>query len=72
MAIIATAATQVPRLASYAPKLEAAWKPQSCGMAWLTRPIIDSYHTVWFELHQELILVARLTRDGEAKAGRVQ
>jgi hypothetical protein len=39
---------------------------------WFTRPIIDSYHTVWFELHEELILVAGLTREDEAKAGHAQ
>jgi hypothetical protein len=73
MPIIATAATQVPRLASYAAKLEGALGNLKAGdMAWLTRPIIDSYHTVWFELHEELILVAGLTRDGEAKAGHAQ
>ncbi|WP_145011754.1 MarR family transcriptional regulator [Mycobacterium marseillense] len=73
MPIIAAAATQVPRLASYAPKLEAALGNLKAGdMAWLTRPIIDSYHTVWFELHEELILVTGLTREGEAKAGHAQ
>ena len=39
---------------------------------WLARPIIDSYHTVWFELHEELILVSGLTREGEARAGHAQ
>jgi hypothetical protein len=35
----------------------------------LTRPIIDSYHTVWFELHEELIQAAGRSREDEAKAG---
>lgn len=35
----------------------------------LTRPIMDSYHTVWFELHEELIGASGLTRDEEAAAG---
>ena len=39
---------------------------------WLVRPLIDSYHTVWFELHEELILAAGLTRESEAKAGDAQ
>jgi hypothetical protein len=36
---------------------------------WLTRPLVDSYHTVWFELHEELIGGAGLTREDEAGAG---
>jgi hypothetical protein len=39
-------------------------------MAWLTRPMVDSHHTVWFELHEELIGLAGRTRAGEAESGR--
>jgi hypothetical protein len=31
--------------------------------------MIDSYHTVWFELHEELIAARGLSREEEAKAG---
>ncbi len=63
-------AAEVPRLAGYSDKLTAALaKVQSGETTWLTRPIIDSYHTVWFELHEELILAAGLTRESEAQAG---
>jgi hypothetical protein len=34
------------------------------------RPLIDSYHTVWFELHEELIALSGRTRAEEAAAGR--
>ena len=30
--------------------------------AWLASPLLDSYHTVWMHLHQELILSLGLTR----------
>lgn len=33
-------------------------------------PQVDSYHTVWFELHEELILLAGRTRADETAAGR--
>ena len=33
---------------------------------------IGSYHTAWFELHEELILAAGLTRECEAKSGDAQ
>lgn len=66
----AAIAIEIPRLATYSDKLEAALaKVRSGETAWLTRPIIDSYHTVWFELHEELILAAGLTRESEAQAG---
>lgn len=37
---------------------------------WFTKPRLASYHTVWFELHEELILLAGRTREEEAAAGR--
>jgi hypothetical protein len=71
--VITAAAAQIPRLAAYADKLGGALgKVESGDTTWLTRPIIDSYHTVWFELHEELIGAAGLTREGEAKAGHAQ
>ncbi|UXA11481.1 MarR family transcriptional regulator [Mycobacterium sp. SMC-8] len=64
---------QLPRLAGYADKLSAALAKVEAGeTTWLTRPIIDSYHTVWFELHEELIGASGLTREEEAIAGNAQ
>jgi DNA-binding MarR family transcriptional regulator len=71
--ILDSMSTSLPRLRAYADKLVAALARIKEGdVAWLTRPIIDSYHTVWFELHEELILAAGLTREAEAKAGHAQ
>jgi len=71
--IIAAAAAQVPRLSAYGDKLTAALDKVKAGeTTWFTRPVIDSYHTVWFELHEELILAAGLTRADETKAGHAQ
>jgi hypothetical protein len=68
--IIATAAAQLPRLSRYAAKLQAALDKVAAGdTVWLSRPLIDSYHTVWFELHEELIQAAGLTREAEARSG---
>ncbi|OBJ59383.1 hypothetical protein [Mycobacterium sp. 1423905.2] len=68
--IVSAAAVEVPRLAAYATKLDAALARVEAGdVAWLTRPLIDSYHTVWFELHEELILAIGLTREEAAKRG---
>ncbi|MDI3314088.1 MAG: MarR family transcriptional regulator [Mycobacterium sp.] len=71
--IIAAAAAQLPRLGGYTAKLTRALDHVKAGRtAWLAHPMIDSYHTVWFELHEELILAVGLTREGEASAGHAQ
>ncbi len=71
--IIAAAAAQLSRLSRYSAKLQAALDKVRAGeTVWLSRPIIDSYHTVWFELHEELILAAGLTRESEARSGNAQ
>jgi len=68
--VIATVATQLPRLRAYGAKLNSALDEVKAGDAtWLAWPIIDSYHTVWFELHEELITASGLTREEEAIAG---
>jgi hypothetical protein len=71
--IIDAAADQLPRLSRYSAKLQTALDKVHAGeTVWLSRPLIDSYHTVWFELHEELILAAGLTREAESKAGHAQ
>jgi DNA-binding MarR family transcriptional regulator len=73
MPITAAAAAHVPRLSAYSTKLRGALDKVKAGdIAWLTRPLVDSYHTVWFELHEELISATGLTREAEAKAGHAQ
>ncbi|KZS57893.1 hypothetical protein A4G26_14910 [Mycobacterium kansasii] len=72
-ALITEASAHVPRLGAYAEKLTSALDRVRAGdLIWLTRPIIDSYHTVWFELHEELIDMAGLTRHEEALAGHAE
>ncbi|OJZ68899.1 MarR family transcriptional regulator [Mycobacterium paraffinicum] len=71
--IIDSVGAQLPRLNSYASKLIAALnKVRDGDTAWLTRPLIDSYHTVWFELHEELISAVGLTREEAARSGDAQ
>ncbi len=73
MPIIEEAATQLPRLNAYSAKLRVALDKVNSGeTAWLARPLIDSYHTVWFELHEELILAVGLTREEAARSGDAQ
>lgn len=68
--ILDLARIQVPRISRYTDKLSAALARIVAGDAgWFARPLVDSYHTVWFELHEELIGAAGLTREDEARSG---
>ena len=61
----------VPRLTPYPRRFATALERVRAGeQAWLARPLIDSYHTVWFELHEELLGLAGRSRVAEAAAGR--
>ena len=56
-------ATADGRLAGYRQRLQEALDRFDDGEAsWLASPLIDSYHTVWMHMHQELILMLGLTR----------
>jgi len=62
-----------PRLSGYRDRFDGALdKVQAGDHAWLARPLVDSYHTVWFELHEELIGLAGSSRAQEAAAGRAE
>lgn len=64
--LVDAAAAELPRLGRYAARLQTALDRVHAGdTMWLTRPLIDSYHTVWFELHEELILAAGSIREAE-------
>ncbi|OBG02610.1 hypothetical protein A5772_07275 [Mycolicibacter sinensis] len=65
---ICSAAT---RLTHYRARLAKAADAVAAGNNnYVSKPILDSYHTVWFELHEDLIGLAGRTRAGEAEAGR--
>jgi pyruvate,orthophosphate dikinase len=61
----------LPRLELYLRRLDRAADRVSSGKhAYIASPRIDSYHNVWFELHEDLIQLAGRTREGETEAGR--
>lgn len=69
--IVGDVATAVPRLGAYARRLQAAADGVEDGdRRFIASPLLDSYHTVWFELHEELIGALGRTRLEEAAAGR--
>ena len=60
---LADAAETVTPLQSYVPRFTAAMGRLDAGDPdAFTRPLSDSYHDVWMELHQDLILRLELTR----------
>lgn len=64
-------ATIANRLAPYRGRLQRAQDNIATGdTTWVARPIMDSYHTVWFELHEDLIQLCGRTRAEEAAEGR--
>lgn len=71
MQIVQELAARLPRVAGYTSRFERALqRVQNGEIRYMTAPIIDSYHTVWFELHQELINLCGTTRAEEAAQGR--
>jgi pyruvate, orthophosphate dikinase len=64
-------AAHASRIGGYRRRLsDALAKLEAGDHRYLTAPDRDSYHTVWFELHQHLINLLGLTRQQEAAAGR--
>jgi len=61
----------LPRLATYKARLSRAASFVADGdHNYIASPRLDSYHNVWFELHEDLILLAGRTREEEAASGR--
>ncbi len=61
----------LPRLAAYRARLDhAAAQAVGGDGRYVASPRVDSYHGVWFELHEDLILLAGRSRADEVAAGR--
>lgn len=62
--ILARLARAVPRLRIYEQKLERALEAAEDGaIEWVSDVKRDSYHTVWFELHEDLLRIMGRSRD---------
>ena len=60
-----------PRLAGYRVRLGHAVREALDGdVRFVASPRVDSYHGIWFELHEDLIQLAGRTRADEVAAGR--
>jgi hypothetical protein len=69
--VVAWIVSRVGRTAAYPQRFALALEKALQGeRRYVAAPLIDSYHTVWFELHEELIRLSGRTRAEEAAAGR--
>jgi pyruvate,orthophosphate dikinase len=60
-----------PRLADYRTRLQRALDQALRGdQRYVASPRVDSYHGIWFELHEDLIQLAGRNRADEVAAGR--
>jgi pyruvate,orthophosphate dikinase len=63
--------TQSRRLGGYRPRLARALElAQGGDQRYVASPRVDSFHGIWFELHEDLIQLAGRTRADEVEAGR--
>ena len=54
------------RFAGYGDRLRNALEKVVGGESeWFTKPMIDSYHTIWFELHEDLLCTLGIERSSE-------
>lgn len=61
----------VDRFGGYPPRLDRALARAEVGqIEWVTRVGIDSYHTVWFELHEDLLATLGRSRSDESAGSR--
>lgn len=58
------------RFSVYAPRFSSALEKLWAGdLEWFTKPIMESYHTVWFELHEDLLASLGIDRASEQAHG---
>ena len=59
-------ADALARFGNYGRRLAAARARVEAGEHdWMTKPMIDSYHSVWFELHEDLLATLGIERGSE-------
>ena len=64
--ICAELAGAIDRFAVYGPRFDLALEKLRAGeLEWFTKPVMESYHTVWFELHEDLLATLGIDRASE-------
>jgi DNA-binding MarR family transcriptional regulator len=61
--VLSTLKTALARFGSYQKRLDAAVAKVKRGERdWFAKPMIESYHTVWMELHEDLLVTLQIER----------
>lgn len=64
--VLASAASTLPRMKTYQPRFDSALRAFRNGDSdALAKPMSDSYHDVWMELHEDFLLTLGRGRSGE-------
>jgi hypothetical protein len=64
--ICADLGAALDRFGGYGPRLSLALERVQAGdLDWFTKPMLPSYHTVWFELHEDLLATLGIERSAE-------
>jgi pyruvate,orthophosphate dikinase len=67
--LLESVCAEVPRLRTYSPRFRAALDAMRAGdRTMLAAPLKDSYHTAWFEYHEELITLCGRDRAADERA----
>jgi hypothetical protein len=66
-ALVEALGKAVPRFADYRGRLTEALDKISDDRAWLASPRCDSYHTVWMQMHEDLLGAVGVNRADEAQ-----
>jgi hypothetical protein len=65
--VVRRVAREVERFDVYRPRLRSALARVDEGEhEWLTSPRLDSYHTVWMQMHEDLLLALGVDRSSES------
>jgi hypothetical protein len=62
---LASAGEVLPRFAAYADRLTASLEKAPDDHRFVVSPTVDSFHTVWFEAHEDYLLMLGRTREQE-------
>lgn len=66
--VLADLAEALERFGRYPDRLANAVRRVQLGESeWFTKPLLDSYHTIWFELHEDLLSTLGLQRGSEGR-----
>lgn len=67
--VVGGVASLLDRFTTYEPRFSAALdRVRANDVDWFTKPVLDSYHTVWFELHEDFLATLGIERSAETSA----